>query len=295
MKTIVVEAKFAYHEPTSVSEAVQLLHRYPGESKVLAGGQSLVLMLQNQILHPRHLVNLSRIRELKELKFDPAGGVRIGAMVTLRELETSPLVCQHFPILQEAVSQVASVHIRNRGTLGGNLCHGLVGNDPPPPLIALGARMIIAGPQGERVVPAEEFFQGFMTTAVGEDEILVGIEVPPQPQDAIGAYIKFCVRAVDPAIVGVAVALRLENGICREARVGLGGAGYTPVRCLGAEATLMGRPFDEAVIRTAGAAAVADVGEYVSDSHADAEYRRRMVPVILKRTIQLALQRRSGK
>lgn len=274
---------------------MQLLHRYPGESKILAGGQSLVLMLHNQILHPEHLINLSRIEELREWKVDREGGLRIGAMVTLRELETSPVLRQHLPILQEAISQVASVHIRNRGTLGGNLCHGLVGNDPPPPLIALGARMIIATPRGERVVPAEEFFQGFMTTAVGEDEILAAIEVPPQPPDAASAYMKFCVRAVDPAIVGVAVSLRLANGTCVQARIGVGGAAYAPVRAYGAEAALMGRPFDDDAIEAAGAAAAAEIEEYVTDAHADAEYRRRMVPLILKRTIHLALQRASGR
>ncbi|HLE82653.1 MAG TPA: FAD binding domain-containing protein, partial [Dehalococcoidia bacterium] len=193
---------FEYYRPETLAEALGILQDYRGEARVLAGGQSMMPLLKEGLLAPQALVNLAGIPEMRGLAWDARDRLAIGAMVTQRELETSPLVRERCPALAAAVSRVASVPVRNRGTLGGNLCHAGPGADPPAILMALGAHLRIAGPAGDRTLPVEDLFVGPYESVLAEGEVLVSIRVPPMPGEARAVHLKHSVRAIDPAIVG---------------------------------------------------------------------------------------------
>jgi CO/xanthine dehydrogenase FAD-binding subunit len=280
-------------KPSSLSEALAQLAEAPEDSKVLAGGQSLAVMLRSRLLRPRRLVYLGALPELQEIR-ESGGRLTIGAMVTDRRLETDPQVGRAVPLLAEAAGRIASVHIRNLGTIGGNLCHALIGADLPPALLALDARLQVARRGGRRTVPVDQFFRGVMETALEPDEVLTHIELSPAgPPEWGTAYEKLAVRTVDPAIVGVAVALQLdERGRVRQVRIGIGGAGEVPVRARRLEAALLGAT--RAEVGEWAAVGVEEV-ECIDDSHASAWYRRRMVPVVAKRAILRAWDNLEGQ
>ncbi|MDP2935096.1 MAG: xanthine dehydrogenase family protein subunit M [Dehalococcoidia bacterium] len=276
---------FQYHRPGTLSEALRLLQNHGGEARPLAGGQSLMPLLAEGILAPQVLVNLVDIPEMRELSWSDSGGLSIGAVVTQRNLELSPLVQARLPSLADAVSKVASVPVRNLGTLGGNLCHAGPGADPPAILMALNSSLRISGPTGERVLPVEDLFVGPYENALAEGEVLLAIQVPPMPAGAKAVYLKHSVRAIDPAIVGIGAMVQVRNGLVREARIGMVGAGPRPVRARGAEEALRGRPFDEDSIRNAAQAAAAEA-EPLTDGYASAGYRRKMVAVFVRRALE---------
>lgn len=280
---------FIFHQPASVAEAVSILRSHRGESKVLAGGQSLVLMLHEGLLNPDHLVNLQQIAELRGIDLEAAGSLRVGSMAGQREIETSALIRERWPVLAGAASKIASVHIRHLGTLGGNICHSLIGADLPPVLLALQARLQIAGPSGRREVAADQFFRGFMETAVDEDELLVSAIIPPLGEYEACVYLKHCLRAVDPSLVGVACRLRLQGNTCLDATIGVGGASEAPVRSYRAEEVLRGRELNDDTVVAAGREAAAEM-DCISDWHGSAEYRQRMVAVFVRRAIRSARQ-----
>lgn len=276
---------FDYHQPTTIAEAVGLLTKYAGDARLLAGGQSLMPMLKEGILAPGALVSLAGIPELRELRWDEQEGLTIGAMVTQRELETSSLVRERHAALAAAISRVASVPVRNLGTLGGNLSHAGPGADPPAMLIALGATVRIAGPSGERTLAVELLFAGPYETVLAEGEVVTTIQVPPMAPGARAVYLKHSVRAIDPAIVGVAASATVQDGLVKEVRIGIVGGAPQPVPARGADGELQGRPFDDESIRRAAAAAAADT-DPLSDGYASAGYRRKMVAVFVRRALE---------
>lgn len=278
--------EFEYLKPTTVAQAVSLLDQIKG-SRVIAGGQSLIPMLRSRLVNPTCLVSLEAIEDLQRI--EPInGGLRVGAMVPHRAVSTSPLVKERAPILAEAEAVVGSPAVRNLGTLGGNLCHNGVGADPPPALLALGATVVIASPRGERQVPIESFFKDVLETVLAEDEILTSIDIPAPLSGMVSTYMKYRLRAVDTAIVGVAVVLNMEHGVCREARVALGGVTPVPFRSKEAEAALAGKLPTPSVIEEAAQAVVAEAGP-ISDSRASADYRRKMVTVFTRRALNKVL------
>lgn len=282
---------FQYLRPTTVAEAVLLLAQHKGKARLIAGGQSLIPMLRSRLVRPAYIISLEAIAELRRI--EPSdGGLRVGAMVTHHELVTSPLVKERAAILCEAEALVGSPAVRNLGTLGGNLCHNEVGADPPPALLALGAIAVIVSPHGERRLPLESFFKGFLETALGEDEILAYIDIPALPSGAIWSYMKCRLRAVDKAIVGVGVVLSMEGRLCREARVALGGVAPVPFRANRAEAALMGQHPGDRTIEEAAMAAMAEA-QPMSDAHASADYRRKMAAVFTRRALKQALEIKS--
>lgn len=276
---------FQYHRPGTLSEALRLLQNHGGEVRPLAGGQSLMPLLAEGILAPQVLVNLVDIPEMRELSWSDSGGLSMGAVVTQRDLELSPLIRARLPSLADAVSKVASVPVRNLGTLGGNLCHAGPGADPPAILMALHSSLRISGPTGERVLPVEHLFVGPYENTLAEGEVLLAIQVPPMPAGAKAVYLKHSVRAIDPAIVGIGTMVQVQDGLVREARIGMVGAGPRPVRARGAEEALRGRPFDEDSIRSAAQAAAAEA-EPLTDGYASAGYRRKMVAVFVRRALE---------
>ncbi len=246
-------------------------------------------LLRGGILAPRALVDLAGIRELRSLRWDDREGLFIGAMVTQRDLEMSPLVREKCPALAEAISHVASVPVRNLGTLGGNLCHAGAGADPPAILIAMGASAQITGPSGARTLPVEGLIAGSYETVLQDGEILTSIQVPPLPSGARAVYLKHSVRAIDPAIIGVAAMVEMQGGLVHEVRIAMLGAGPRPIRARAAEQALRGRPPENDAIRQAAQAA-SDESDPVSDGYASAEYRRKMVKVFGRRALEQAVQ-----
>lgn len=279
-----------YLQPSSIQEAIALLAQYGDEAKALAGGQTLIPMLWQRLLTPQYLVSLRGIKELETIERDGQGNLLIGACATHRQVEASPLVQEGWPVLAETIRNVAAPQIRNLGTLAGDLCHSDYGADPPATLLALDARVRIVGPGQDRWVPMDEFFVDLYTTALGAADLLAQIQVPPIPPGARAAYVKYCLRAMDPAIVGVAAVLVVEDGLCREARIGINGAATVPIRTSAAEEALKGRPLDQAILNEAAALAQ-EQARPMSDSHASAEYRRKMVGVFVKRALRAALER----
>lgn len=282
----------AYLAPESVEDALSMLAEHGEGAKPIAGGQSLLILLRWGLAAPTYLVGLKRIPELTRLTATAEGGLTIGAMVTQRMLEQSPLVRASFPALAEAAGAVASPPVRQQATIGGNLCHADPAADPPAALIALGADVEIASRAGRRRLPVAELFRGFLETAVGPDELMVAIHVPPASPRSGATYLKHRVRGVDYALVGVGFGLTLaEDGTtCSEVRIGLAGVGDTPLRAVAAEEVLRGRTLSDETLQAAGEAAAAECRP-PSDTEASEWYRREMVKVFVRRAGEIALDR----
>ena len=277
-----------YSEPTTLEETLQALAERGEDAKVLAGGQSLLLMLHLGLVRPTVLVSLQRLPDLAAIVYDPKEGLRLGAMTTQRAIETSPLVRQHCPMLARTSSLIASVHVRSLGTLGGNLCHNLPGADPPPALIALDAAVSLASSRSTRELAVAELFSGFMETAVKPDELLTEIRIPAASLGARAVYLKHCVRSTDPALVGVAVRLTLADDkvTCVDVRIGVGGISPTPYRAVSVEKILRGEQLSRDSI-SAAAAAAAEC-DPITDAHGSARYRRKMIEVFMRRALTAA-------
>jgi carbon-monoxide dehydrogenase medium subunit len=251
--------------------------------------------MKKRLIHPSYLVNLKGIKELHFIREDK-DGVRVGALATLREIETSPLVRERLRVVTEMIHTIGSVQIRNVGTLTGNLCFADPASDPAPLLIALGARLKIVGPGGARVLSLEEFFTDFYETTLSADEILEEIQIPFLPKDSGVTYLKHTMRvAFDLAIVGVAVrlGLNLKDGVCQDSKIVLGGVASTPVRTKKAEGILKGKVIDDSRIAEAARTASSEV-DPIHDVRASSEYRREMIEVFVERGIQKALERAKG-
>jgi len=285
--------KFVYHVPTSLSEALNLLAKYDGKAKVFAGGTDLLVSMKKRETMPEHLINLKGIAELKGIHYDPKEGIRIGALVTLGEIEHSEIVKDKFCVLWDAINVMASPQIRSLGTIGGNLSGAVPSADTAPPLIALGASVRMVGGQGERSVAVENFFKGPKESVLQRHEILTQILIPNPLQRSAGTYLKLMRRnAMDLALVGVAAYLRLSlgNRVCTEARIALGAVAPTPIRAPMAEGILVNQEINEALAAEAGKAA-STVCRPISDIRSSLEYRCSMVEVLTKRAVMEAYRR----
>jgi carbon-monoxide dehydrogenase medium subunit len=279
-----------YRRPTSVDEAVSLLAERGDDAKVMAGGQSLSILLRLGLIEASTLVGLSGIAGLDTLH---ASGdeLHIGARVTHREVQDAPDVRARWMVLAEAARAVATPQIRNQGTICGNAAHGYPLADPPAALLALGARAHVRGAGGDRVVPLDEFFVDFMSTALQPTDLLTHITVPAPAPGSGGRYEVFRLRALDYPTVGVAVQLTMrEDGVCREARIAVNGAAPTTIRARRAEALLRDQVPDAEVL--AGTAQVAaEELDPVDDVDGSASYKRRLVGVLLRRAVPRAAER----
>lgn len=275
-----------YVEPRTVEEAVGFLASHRGAAKVVAGGQSLLVLLRQRLLEPEYLLGLDRIPGMRGITKGAGGELVIGPLTTHREIAASPLVCKGWAVLAEAAEQVGSPPVRNAGTIGGNLGFPMIGADPPVALVALGAYISLAGPGGTRTVAAEKFYRGYMESVLEVDEIITRIALPPQPAGTRGTYLKFRLRGIDRALVAVAVRLTPDGpASCKEARIGLGGVRPAPVRALQAEAVLRRARLTEETIERAAQVAAEEV-EPVSDLSGSAEYRKRLVKVFVARALR---------
>lgn len=277
---------FAYHEPRSVGEAVEVLARHGEDAVVLAGGTALVLLLKQGLLRPEHVVALRRVDELRGVARRADGGLDIGALTTHREAELSPVVRAYAPALASAFGSVATIRIRNQATVGGNLVHADPAQDPPPMLLALGADVVLAGPGGERSLPLEAFFIDFLETALRPGEVLTAVRLPPLPATVRGTYLKFLPNTRDDyPTVSVGAVVELDDAHrCREVRIGLAGVGPTPRRASSVEAALRGAALDAGTIAAAADLVERDI-EPLDDGRGSAGYKRRMAQVWVRRAL----------
>jgi carbon-monoxide dehydrogenase medium subunit len=288
---------FEYFSPVTLAETAAILTQFNGQAKILAGGTDLLVEIKEGICRPTGVVNLKKIPGLDSLTYNDASGLIIGALTTVRQVETSPLVQQHYPALVEAARTLGSIQVRNRATVAGNICRASPSADTPQPLIAADARVTIFNPAGERTVPRErtvplvDFFTGPGQTLLASNEILLAITVPPLPPHTGQVYLKHGRRrAMELATVGVAVTLTLEGDVCRNIRIVLGAVAPTPLRAVETEAVLTGVTFDDAIIEQAAQMAMTEARP-ISDVRASDDYRREMVGVLTRRAIRLALER----
>jgi carbon-monoxide dehydrogenase medium subunit len=277
-----------YYDPQRLDEVHALLAQYGDDAKLVAGGQSLMVMLRQGLIEPTALIDLARVPGLAGIERHN-GTIRVGAMTTIRTLETDATVRRALPTLAQAAAAVGPMQIRNMGTVGGNASHNALGADPPPALLALDAEATIAGPDGERRVPLEEFFTGYFETCLRPTDVMTALTIAAPGPDVTGAYLKFASRAVDMSIVGIAVVLAREGARVREARIAIGGAGPVPFRARQAEAALRGTVWGDAALREAGVLA-AEEASPLGDIHASAAYRRWLVRALVPRALNAAAE-----
>lgn len=276
---------FEYFAPRSLAEATEVLARYQGEARTVAGGTDLLLKMKAGRLSPKAIVNIKRVPELRGLTFN--SHLTLGALTTLEEIKQSSMIRERYPALSDAAATMASVQIRNLATVGGNLCNAAPSADLAPILIALNAAARLAGFKGERRIPLEDFFTGPGTTVLAPGELLVSLEVPPPAGPSV--YLKHSPREhMDIAVVGIGLALRGYNPLsqeCAEPRVVLGAVAPVPLRARRAEAELTGGPLAaERIDRAAKIAA--EEAKPIDDVRGSAWYRRRMVAVLTRRGLE---------
>ena len=282
--------EFDYYRAGSVAEAGDLLRKYPG-AKLLAGGHSLIPLLKLRLTSPPVVIDIGRIGELKGITASQSA-IRIGALTTHAELASSPVILERCPVLAEAAAQIGDPAVRNRGTIGGNVAHADPASDLPTVLTALGARFAITGPNGNRREDAERFFQGMMTTVLGEHDMLTAIEVPAKSAGQSMAYAKFIHPASRYAVIGVAAVLTVSNGKCTAASIALGGLVPAPVRASSVEKALVGQTLSPDMIAKAANQVGSDLGsDVLGDIFASAEYRKAVAPVWVKRALTDAARR----
>ena len=284
---------FEYHAPGSLPEALELLASLGSEAKVLAGGQSLVPLLNLRLARPAHLVDINNLAELGEIKAVD-GGIAVGALVRQRAAERSDLVRERCPLMAEALPLIGHPQIRNRGTVGGSLAHADPASELPAVAAALNADLVIRSVRGERVVKPEEFFVSFLTTSLEPDELLVELRLPAWQPGTGWAFMEISRRHGDFAMVGVASTVRLAaDGSVAEARLAYTGAGGAPIRAHEAERKLIGQAPTESVFADAAEAAAAAT-DPPSDIHATAAYRRHITRVLTRRALAVASGRASA-
>jgi carbon-monoxide dehydrogenase medium subunit len=280
---------FEYTAVHSVEEALAELARHGDEAKLLAGGQSLVPLLNMRLATPGRLVDLNRVGELSYVT-ERDGGVAIGAMTRQRAAERHPLVATRLPLLADALPWVGHFQIRNRGTVGGSLSHADPAAELPAVATCLDARFTVRGPAGERVLGPGEFFRSQLTTALAPDELLTEVWFPGTPPGTGSAWLELARRHGDYALAGVAAVVTLQGERVAAVRLALTGVGDTPVRAREAEAVLLGEPLAPERL----AAAVAAVRRAIDpggDIHATPEYRRHVAGILAGRALRLAAQR----
>jgi CO/xanthine dehydrogenase FAD-binding subunit len=275
-------------------EACQRALADESDVKVVAGGTDLLPQMKNGMVKPGRVVDLSALPELKVLEVGPNGDLRVGAAVSARTLELARTVTERFQALAEGAATVGSFQIRYLATLGGNLANAAPSADMAPPVLALDAEMLIAGPRGLRRVPAAEFFLGVRRTQLAPDEVLVEIVIPAPEAGSGGTYVRHTPRReLDIAVVGVASQLTLRDGQCVKARIALGAVAPVPLRATAAEERLVGEAITPSLIEEAAELAVTAASP-ISDQRGTAEFRQHLVRVLTRRTLMTALERANG-
>jgi carbon-monoxide dehydrogenase medium subunit len=282
--------RFAYHDPTTRSEALALLDTYEDEAKLLAGGQSLVPLLNMRLAQPAHLIDINRLPDLAYIR-EEDDYLAIGTLTRHRDVERSPLVRQYCPLLSEAITFVGHAPIRSRGTIGGSLAHADPAAELPVVLQALGGHIVAESSEGHRNIAAEAFFTDQLQTALTGKELLIEARFPVAPPRTGTAFCEVSRRHGDFALVGVAAQLCLhENGTVSAAHLALMGVAEIPLRILEAEAILLDQQPSEALFNEVAGRICSDL-DPASDLHASAEYRRSVAGILIIRALQTAAER----
>ena len=275
--------------PQTLEEALKEREKYGRDALPIAGGQSLLVLLRNKLIDPEFLIDLQTLDELQGMK-DHANGISIAAMTTIHNLASSSAVQSGAPVLAQAASKVGSTAIRNLGTIGGNLCHNEPGADLPPALLALNASVELRSSKASRWIPLQEFFRNYFETVVTPEELLFSVEIPKLPSETTGVYLKHAISSEDLAIAGVAVVLvpdEKQPVKMREVRIALGGVSTVPVRAIKAEGVCNGAVLSQELMREAGEIAASEA-EPMTDPHASADYRTKMVKLLVRRAMAAA-------
>lgn len=279
---------FDYYAPTSVAEACQLLGQFGNRAKVLCGGTDLIPKMKHEVLAPEVIVSIKKIPGLKKIEYVPGKGVVIGAASTHNDLVFSELLQEKYLSVSNAAQTMAANQVRHVGTVGGNIVSAVPSADLPPILIALSATVKIEGPNGERVLPLEDVFAGPQKTVLATDEILTEIVIPDQKMTG-STYFKFALRKAGAlAVVGVAAAVQVENGVLKDAKVALGAVAPTPIRARKTEDFLKGKKITDELLEEAGKIAYTEC-KPITDFRASEEYRRDLVRVYTKRALRKAI------
>jgi len=282
--------EFQYLVPETLERAVALLAQYGNEAKVLAGGTDLIVKMKSGLMKPAYLVSLKRLPQLKGVRYQPGVGVIIGARTTHNDLLASAVLREKFPSVCSSAGSMAGHQIRNVGTVGGNLVNAVPSADLPPILIALSGKVRIVGAAGERLVPLEDFFTGPGQTVLAPGEILAEVVLPEQVTTGSN-YLKFGLRKAEAlAVVGVASAVTMERDTIKDVRIALGAVAPTPLRAREAENALRGQKPSAELLARAGKLAAA-VARPISDIRGSAEYRRHLVEVLTRDSVEAAIEK----
>lgn len=282
---------FEYRTPKTLKEVQTDLKKFGTDAKLIAGGTALVIMMKQRLVRPSCLISLRSVRGLSGVA-QKDGGLKIGGLVTHREVETSSLVRRRMPLLAETYRHVATIRVRNVATVGGGIAHADPNQDPPPTLIALGATLKASSADGSRVIPLEEFFTDYYETVLKPEEIITEIFVPRLPPNSGTAFLKFLPRTADDyATVSAAAVVTLDRSkkTFADVRIALGSVGTTPVRAKEAEAVLRGQPVKSEAIREAAEKAKQAV-DPISDFRGSAAYKKEMAGVFVRRALEKALE-----
>jgi carbon-monoxide dehydrogenase medium subunit len=280
---------FEYFDPTTVEEAIDLLRRHQGQAKVLAGGTDLFLRMRHRAIMPEVVIDLKRIPEFAVLRYSDREGLHIGSTVTHATVVEDATVRQHYGALAAAANWVGSLQTRHRGTVAGNLCNASPAADTAPALLAYRATVVITGPEGERTVPLEAFFQGPGQTVLGPAEIVTALRLPPSQGRQGWGFLRRTRTAIDIALVSSCAVIQADNGVCQEVTIALGAVAPTPLRATQTEQVLRGKKPTAALLADVGRSAAAEA-QPIADVRCSAAYRRDMAEVLTKRCVQSALE-----
>ena len=283
---------FEYFVPHTLQEGLALLDNKGQKAKILAGGTDLIAQMRAERVQPTTIIDIKKIPELNRLEWSADKTLHIGAAVPISKVVAFPHFTERFNILNQGCSVIGSTRIRNRATIGGNICNAAPSADSIPPLLCLKARAVIAHDAGTRVIPLEHFFRGPGETTLAHNELLVEIEIPASPTHSAGLYLRHTPREeMDIAVVGVAVFLVLAHGsqVCQQARIAVGAVAPTPIRVPQAEVLLTGKNISKEDIEKT-AEKVAEAASPISDIRSSAGYRKELLKVLTRRTLKGACE-----
>lgn len=286
--------KFDYLAPERIEEVCLLLERHEG-AMIIAGGTDLLVKIRHRLVKPHVVIGLKNIKDLNRISFHEKEGLTIGATALLVDVATHPVIVKRYPAVARAAQVTATIQVRNKGTVIGNLCNAAPSADNAPTLIAMGAEVTIMGMKGERRLPLDKFFKGPGLTALEKGELVTSVCVPVPPSFSGTSYQYISARSkVDIAAANVGVMVTLSGEVCQEGRIVLGAVAPIPMRAVKSESLLKGKPWKSELIDNVGILASEEC-EPISDVRASANYRRKMVEVLTKRALNEAYDRARGK
>ena len=287
--------RFEYLEARTLRQAVRMLQQHGQQARIVAGSTDFLVRWRAGFWHPDYVVNIQHVPGLSRVAYSARNGLRLGALVTIQTLEQHPAIRRHYPALAAAAASFAGVQVRNLATVGGNICNASPSGDTLPALLVYGAECRLSGPDGNRQVPLDELFTGPGQTVLAQDEVLTEITLPPPSRNTGSLYIKHSPRgAMDIATVGVASAVSVDgSGVCTDASIALGAVAPTPLRARGAEDMLRGRTLGPELLQAAAEQAMSQASP-IDDVRGTASYRREMVGVLTRRTLERAAEAAMG-